>query len=132
MMTDAKFELMTSNSEETSPYDVSYPVYLLSCGIKKELEQAQMVAQSIYRAVIREMPTLTQVRQAMDEGCRYVVDASESTLKAIESGTLKLTQEHGKTYEQYQPVVRFHSSGNYAPCGNLLRHWRARSYGTSA
>lgn len=91
MMTDAKFELMTSNSEETSPYDVSYPVYLLSCGIKKELEQAQMVAQSIYRAVIREMPTLTQVRQAMDEGCRYVVDASESTLKAIESGTLKLT-----------------------------------------
>lgn len=100
MMTDAKFELMTSNSEETSPYDVSYPVYLLSCGIKKELKQAQMVAQSIYRAVIREMPTLTQVRQAMDEGCRYVVDASESTLKAIESGTLKLTQEHGKTYAQ--------------------------------
>ena len=100
MMTDAKFNLMISNAEEISPYDVSYPVSLLSYGIKKELERAQMVAQRIYRAVVREMPTLTQVQQAMDKGCRYVVDASESTLKAIESGALKLTQENGKTYAQ--------------------------------
>ena len=100
MMTDAKFDLMISNSEEISPYDVSYLISLLSCGIKKELEQAQAVAQSIYRAVVREMPTLSQVQQAMDKGCRYVVDASESTLKAIESGALKLTQENGKTYAQ--------------------------------
>lgn len=100
MMADAKFNLMISNAEEISPYDVSYPVSLLSYGIKKELERAQMVAQRIYRAVVREMPTLTQVQQAMDKGCRYVVDASESTLKAIESGALKLTQENGKTYAQ--------------------------------
>lgn len=99
-MTDAKFNLMISSAEEISPYDTSYPVSLLSYGIKKELERAQMVAQSIYRAVVREMPTLTQVQQAMDKGCRYVVDTSESTLKAIENGALKLTQENGKTYAQ--------------------------------
>lgn len=46
------------------------------------------------------MPTLSQIQQAMDKGCRYVVDASESTLKAIENGALKLTQENGKTYAQ--------------------------------
>ena len=97
---DNKFDLDEPIVPEVSPYDVSYPVVLLSNGIKKEFGQAQMVAQNIYHAVINEIPALTQVRQAMDRGCRYVVDASEKTLKAIERGTLKLTQENGKTYAQ--------------------------------
>lgn len=95
-----KFDLTEPVVQEISPYDASYPVILLSNGIKKELERAQEVAQNIYCAVVREMPVLTQVQQAMDKGCRYVVDASESTLKAIENGKLKLTQENGKTYAQ--------------------------------
>lgn len=95
-----KINLTTQYSNEISPYDMSYPVTLLSNGIEKELERAQIVAKSIYRTVVREMPTITEILQAMDKGCRYVVDASESTLKAIESGTLKLTQENGKTYAQ--------------------------------
>ncbi len=97
---DNRFDLEEPIVQEISPYDVSYPVVLLSNGIKKELGQAQMAAQSIYRAVVRQMPALTQVQQAMAKGCRYVVDASESTLNAIESGALKLTQENGKTYAQ--------------------------------
>ena len=97
---DNKFDLAEPVVQEISPYDVSYPVVLLSNGIKNELERAQTVAQNIYRAVVREMPALTQVQQAMDKGCRYVVDATDSTLKAIESGALKLTQENGKTYAQ--------------------------------
>ena len=95
-----RFDLAEPVGREISPYDVSYPVVLLSNGIKNELERAQTVAENIYRAVVRGMPALTQVQQAMDKGCRYVVDASESTLKAIESGALKLTQENGKTYAQ--------------------------------
>jgi hypothetical protein len=95
-----RFDLAEPVVQEISPYDVSYPVVLLSNGIKNELERAQTVAQNIYRAVVREMPALTQVQQAMDKGCRYVVDATDSTLKAIESGALKLTQENGKTYAQ--------------------------------
>lgn len=97
---EREFDLEESMIQEISPYDVSYPLALLSNGIKKELDKAQTVAQNIFRAVVREMPTLTQVQQAMDKGCRYVVDASESTLKAIENGALKLTQENGKTYAQ--------------------------------
>ncbi len=93
-------DLAEPTVQEISPYDVSYPVVLLSNGIKNELEKAQLVAENIYRAVIKEMPALSQVQQAMTKGCRYVVDASESTLKAIESGALKLTQEHGKTFAQ--------------------------------
>lgn len=101
MMTEEnKINLTTQYANEISPYDVSYPVTLLSNGIEKELERAQIVAKSIYRTVVREMPMLTEIHQAMDKGCRYVVDASESTLKAIENGTLKLTQENGKTYAQ--------------------------------
>ena len=95
-----RFDLAEPVVQEISPYDVAYPVVLLSNGIKNELERAQTVAQNIYRAVVREMPALTQVQQAMDKGCRYVVDATDSTLKAIESGALKLTQENGKTYAQ--------------------------------
>lgn len=95
-----KFDLTEPVVQEISPYDASYPVVLLSNGIKNELERAQTVAQNIYRAVIREMPVFTQIQQAMDKGCRYVVDATDSTLKAIESGALKLTQENGMTYAQ--------------------------------
>lgn len=86
--------------QEISPFDASYPVALLSNGIKREMVQAQKAAHAIYRAVVKEMPTLTQVQQAMQKGCRYVVDAGESTIQAIESGALKLTQENGRTFAQ--------------------------------
>ena len=93
-------DLAEPTPQEISPYDVSYPVVLLSNGIKRELTQAQIVAQNIYGAVVKQMPMLTEVQQAMQKGCRYVVDASESTLRAIESGALRLTQENGRTFAQ--------------------------------
>lgn len=95
-----KINLTIQDVNDISPYDASYPVMFLSNGIKNELERAQIVAQSIYQTVVREMPILTQIHQSMDKGFRYVVDASESTLKAIQNGMLKLTQENGKTYAQ--------------------------------
>ena len=93
-------DLAEPTPQEISPYDVSYPVVLLSNGIKRELTQAQIVAQNIYGAVVKQMPMLAEVQQAMQKGCRYVVDASESTLRAIESGALRLTQENGRTFAQ--------------------------------
>ena len=103
------FDLTTRNAEDISPYDISYPVVLLSNGIKAELEKAQTVAQNIYHAVIKEMPALTQVHQAIKKGCRYVVDMTDSTIQAIERGTLKLTQENGKTYAQLIENGRYSS-----------------------
>lgn len=100
MNEESDFKSMEKSTEEISPYDISYPAYFLSNGIRTEFEKAQIVAQNIYNTVIKEMPTLTQVQQAMKKGCRYVVDVTDSTIQAIESGALKLTQENGKTYAQ--------------------------------
>lgn len=100
MNEELDLKLMEQNTDKISPYDISYPAFFLSNGIRTEFEKAQIVAQNIYNAVIKEMPALTQVQQAMKKGCRYVVDATDSTIEAIENGTLKLTQENGKTYAQ--------------------------------
>ncbi len=100
MKIETNFDLTKPMSQEISPYDISFPTLLLSNGIKREFKMAQVAAENIYLAVMKEMPVLTQVKQAMDKGCRYVVDASESTIKAIESGVLKLSHENGKTYAQ--------------------------------
>ena len=54
-----KIDLTIQDVNDISPYDASYPVMLLSNGIKNELERAQIVAQSIYQTVVREMPILT-------------------------------------------------------------------------
>lgn len=100
MSGEYNFNLFEQKADKISPYDVSYPAVLLSDGIKAEFDRAQIVSRNIYRAVIREMPALTQVQQAMKKGCRYVVDVTDSTIQAIENGSLKLTQENGKTYAQ--------------------------------
>ena len=44
---------------------------------------------------------VAQVREATKKGYKYVVDATESTLEAIDSGKIKLTTENsGKMYAQ--------------------------------
>ena len=93
MSIDRVHNLQTPTVQEISPYDASYPMELLSSGIKKELDKAQQAAQNIYRATVRNMPVATQIQEATNKGCRYVVDTSENTLRAIESGALKLTRK---------------------------------------
>lgn len=95
--------------QEMSPYDVSYPVVLLSSGINEKLAQAQIVVKNIYDAVVEQMPMLTELQQAMQTGCRYVVDVSETTLKAIESGAMRLVEENGNTYAQLSINGRYGS-----------------------
>lgn len=90
---DTFLDLATSTMDEISPYDASYPIALLSNGLKIRMEQADAAAKAIYSAVVREMPVLAQTEQALRKGYRYVVDVTESTLKAIESGKIKLTTE---------------------------------------
>lgn len=94
-------DLMSPVKEEISPYDVAYPIELLSNGLKMKLVQAESIAENVYRAVVKSSPMVAQVREATKEGYRYVVDATESTLEAIESGKIKLTTENsGKMYAQ--------------------------------
>lgn len=102
-------DLTSPISREISPYDAAYPIIFLSNGLKIRLAQAQTVAEEVYKAVVKEAPTLTQVQQSFKKGCRYVVDATESTLEAIESGKIKLsTEKSGEMFAQIRE-----SNGNY-------------------
>ena len=94
-------DLARTASDELSPYSATYPVELLSNGLKLKLVQAEHIAESVYRAVGKASPMVAQVREATKKGYKYVVDATESTLKAIDSGKIKLTTENsGKMYAQ--------------------------------
>ncbi len=94
-------DLSSPVSDELSPYDAAYPVKLLSNGLKLKLAQAENVVENVYKAVSKASPMVAQVREATKKGYRYVVDATESTLEAIESGKIKLTTENsGKMYAQ--------------------------------
>lgn len=94
-------DLMSPVLDELSPYDEAYPVELLSNGLKLKLAQAENVVENIYKAVAKASPMVAQVHEATKKGYRYVVDATESTLEAIESGKIKLTTENsGKMYAQ--------------------------------
>lgn len=87
--------------DELSPYSAAYPVELLSNGLKLKLAQAGNIAESVYRSVSKSSPIVAQVHKATKKGYKYVVDATESTLDAIESGKIKLTTENsGKMFAQ--------------------------------
>lgn len=87
--------------DELSPYSAAYPVELLSNGLKLKLAQAGSIAERVYRSVSKASPIAAQVREATKKGYKYVVDATESTLEAIESGKIKLTTENsGKMFAQ--------------------------------
>ena len=94
-------DLNTPVVEEISPYNNTYPIMLLANGLKVRLAQAETAAKEVYKAVIKEAPMLAQVQQSIGKGYRYVVDATESTLEAIESGKIKLTTDKsGKMFAQ--------------------------------
>lgn len=96
------YKYLTSPAlDELSPYSAAYPVELLSNGLKLKLAQAGNIAENVYRAIVKASPIAAQFREATKKGYKYVVDATESTLDAIESGKIKLTTEKsGKMYAQ--------------------------------
>ena len=86
-------DVASSKIQDVSPYDNAYPIVLLSNRLKAKLNEAQVVAKDIYKAVIKQSPAIAQIRQATQKGFRLVVDAGDDMLKAIESGAVKLTVE---------------------------------------
>ena len=98
---NAYMDLMSPVLDEISPYSAEYSVELLSNGLKLKLAQAGNIVENIYRAVEKASPMVAQVREATKKGYKYVVDATESTLEAIDSGKIKLTTENsGKMFAQ--------------------------------
>lgn len=105
----SKIDLTNLVSEEISPYDATYPIILLFNGLKSRLAQAQIAVKEVYKAVAKEAPILAQEQQSLKKGYRYVVDATESTLEAIESGKIKLTTE--KSGEMFAQIRE--NNGHY-------------------
>ena len=102
-------DLTSPESDELSPYTTAYPVKLLSNGLKLKLSQAEIIVDNVYRAVAKASPIFAQVHEATKKGYKYVVNASEKTLEAIESGKIKLsTDKYGKMYAQVREA-----SGRY-------------------
>lgn len=102
-------DLAYSKIQDVSPYDNTYPIFLLSNGLKAKLNEAQIVAQDIYKAVIKQAPALAQIWQATQKEFRLVVDVGDDMLKAIESGAVKLSVEKsGKMMAQIRDA-----NGNY-------------------
>lgn len=102
-------EILMPCVDEVSPYDASFPIKLLSDGLRARMDQADRAAKAIYSAVVKESSVLAQTEQAVQKGYRYVVDATESTLEAIESGKIKLTTE--KTGQMFAQIRE--SNGHY-------------------
>lgn len=86
--------------EELSPYEASYPAKLLLCRLKNEIDRAQSIAAIIYNAVAKEAPIIAQIMNSSKKGVRYVVDATEQTLDALDKGKIKLSVEKGKMVAQ--------------------------------
>lgn len=98
---NVRIDLKSPVLHELSPYSAAYPIEFLSNGLKLKLAQAGNIAESVYRSVAKASPIAAQVREATKKGYKYVVDATESTLDAIESGEIKLTTENsGKMFAQ--------------------------------
>ncbi len=89
------------NIDELSPMDMSFPINYFINGVKEKIKQAEIVAEDIYKSVVSEASVVAQLKQANEKGFRLVVDATESTLEAIDSGKIKLTTEKsGQTFAQ--------------------------------
>jgi len=54
----------------------------------------------VYRAVIKEASTTSQIAQSFKKESRFVVDINDATKEAIDKGYLKLVKEHGKIRAQ--------------------------------
>ena len=86
--------------EELSPYEPSYPTKLLLCRLKNEIDRAQVAAGTIYNVITKEAPMFVQIKNATKKGVRYVVDATDETLDALDKGKIKLSVEKGKMVAQ--------------------------------
>lgn len=86
--------------KELSPYDPSYPIALLSNGLKRGIQEADDAVRDVYNAVAKVAPTGAQLTRLKKE-TKYIVDISKDTMKAIESGKIKLTtNKKGEVFAQ--------------------------------
>ncbi len=97
---DIQIGLTSSNNKALSPRDPQYAIQFFTESLCGKLKQAEIFAENIYKAVVREIPTASQIAGAFKKGSRFVVDMSDATKEAIDKGQLKLVNEHGRLKAQ--------------------------------
>ncbi len=78
------------------------PNQLLRTGIERNIQKAEDITGKIYKTVIREAPTGTQLSEATKKGVRFVLELDEETKDKIEKGLIRLTEENGKYKAQFR------------------------------
>ena len=78
------------------------PNQLLREGIERNIQKAEDITGTIFKTIIREAPTGSQLTEATKKGVRYVLDLDEKTKEKIEKGIIKLTEENGKYKAQFR------------------------------
>lgn len=87
--------------EKMSPYHPEYAVAFFANAVKGKLNEATLFAQEIYQSVLKEAGVVSQIKNAFQEGSRFVVDMSPEMIKAIKEGKLKLsTNKKGQMFAQ--------------------------------
>lgn len=86
--------------EVLSPRDPRCAIQFFADTVSNKLAQADAFAESVYKAVLKEASTTSQIVQSFKKGSRFVVDMTDATKEAIDKGHLKLVTEHGKIRAQ--------------------------------
>lgn len=103
--------LQATNTKELSPYDPSYPITLLSSGLKASIDEADRAAKEIYNAVVKEASIGTQLATLKEE-TKWVVEMTEEIEAGLADGSLKLLETDGKICAKLMEAGRF---GDYIP-----------------
>lgn len=94
-------ERMEGVSQEVVPESAEFPFSLLRESLEDKFYQADRALKSIFNSVAKEAPAFVAMFQTPENGVRYVVDASESMIDALERGQIKLTTNKvGETFAQ--------------------------------
>lgn len=94
---------------DVSPYDISFPMMLLSEAFNFQLDKAEKVAVKICDEIAKQVPEYFDVGEFEEDKIRIVVDVSEDTLKDIHEGRIKLVEENGRMFAQLRENGRYAS-----------------------
>lgn len=87
---NTQIDISTPMVEIISPRDPRYAIQFFVDTINNKLAQADAFTESVYKAVIKEASTASQIAQSFKKGSRFVVDMTDATKEAIDKGHLKL------------------------------------------
>lgn len=92
------------NFEPMDLYDPAYPIHIFMSELKGKYEQSFPIVDQLVHDVIREAGLISEIENSLQKKINYVLDISEGTLQAIESGELKLNEENGKLFAQFRKL----------------------------